>query len=344
MRRSYSLKHRVVVITGASSGIGRATALAFARCGAQVVLAARRQEALEQVAADCRTIGAKALVVPTDVTDSTAMSRLARLAYEAFGDIDVWINNAGTGLLGAFSAADIATHRRVVEINLHGTMNGAAAVLPYFLRQRRGILITNISVGGIAPVPFATAYTASKFGMRGFMASLRQELASYPQIHACSVFPACIDTPGYQHGANVSGSALHPSEPIFSAESVADTFVQLALRPRAEVNVGWTATVAKLGYAAAPVLTEKIMGGSMRRYLEKAAPAPRTAGNLFQPVHEGTGTSGGWGSRRSPGMNLVQTGLLTLAAAALGYAVGNRTHGQRRRAVAQRQQPLALPA
>jgi len=308
-----------VVITGASSGIGRATALAFARHGARVVLAARRVDALEQVAADCRTLGARVLVQPTDVTDATAMAKLARLAYETFGDIDVWINNAGVGLLGAFSAADIATQRRVVEINLHGTMNGAAAVLPYFLRQRRGVLITNISVGGLTPVPFASAYTASKFGMRGFMASLRQELAEYPDVHACSVFPACIDTPGYQHGANVSGVKLRPSQPIFAAEAVAEAFVRLAVRPRAEVTVGWTARLAKIGYGVAPVTTERVMGASLRRYLRNSPPAPRTAGNLWEPVASGIGSSGGWLGENRRQLSGTQAGVMALLAGAVGF-------------------------
>jgi short-subunit dehydrogenase len=295
MRRLASpLKHRLVVITGASSGIGRAAALAFARRGANVVLAARREGSLHELANECRSYGVQTLVVPTDVSDSTAVSRLARLAYEALGDIDVWINNAGVGLLGPFVSADIATQRRVLEINLHGTMHGAAAVLPYFLRQRRGVMITNISVGGLVPVPYAAAYTASKFGIRGFMSSLRQELKNYPNVHLCSVFPACIDTPGYQHGGNVSGSALRPAGPIFSPEAVAEAMVSLSLRPRSEVTVGWTADVAKLAYRAAPVMTEHVMGLAMRRYLQNSPPAPRTAGNLYEPVLTGTGASGGW--------------------------------------------------
>src|SRR3569833_1540428 len=168
------------VVTGASSGIGRATALALARKGANIALAARRAEVLQDLAAECNALGGHAVAVPTDVTDAEAVQRLASEADKAFGGIDVWINNAGTGVFGAFQDADLALHRRTIEVNLLGAMNGSYAALQVFLRRQRGLLIYNISLGGWAPTPFAAAYTASKFGLRGFSACLRQELAAYP--------------------------------------------------------------------------------------------------------------------------------------------------------------------
>lgn len=297
MKITKSFENRVVVITGASSGIGRATAVAFAERSASVVLAARRERALRHVAEECQRAGARTLVVPTDVTDAAAMERLAARAIDAFGEIDVWINNAGVGLFGPFINADVKIHRRVVETNLFGTMNGAAAVLPHFLRQRRGVLITNISIGGWAPVPFASAYTASKFGMRGFLASLRQELSDVPGVRVCGVFPASIDTPGYQHGANVSAANIRPAPPLFPPEAVARTLVALAARPRDEVAVGWPARVAQISYAVAPALTERLAGRVIRRSIEKnrtRSSASPTQGNLFLPVSAGTRASGGW--------------------------------------------------
>jgi short-subunit dehydrogenase len=123
------------------------------------------------------------------VTDAEAVGRLAKKAEESFGGIDVWINNAGTGVFGPYQEVDIALHSRTVEVNLFGPMNGSYAALPIFLRQKRGILINNISLGGWVPTPFAAAYTASKFGLRGFTSSLRQELAAQRDIHVCGVFP-----------------------------------------------------------------------------------------------------------------------------------------------------------
>ena len=205
MQRSQEFRNLSVVITGGSSGIGRATALAFAARGASIVLAARRDDILHEVAKECAALGGMAFVVPTDVTDPNAVISLATQAEQTLGRIDVWINNAGTGVFGPYTAADAALHRRTIEVNLFGSMNGATAVLPIFLRQRRGILINNISLGGWVPTPYAAAYTASKFGLRGFTASLRQELGAHPNIHACAVFPSMVDTPGFLHGANVSG-------------------------------------------------------------------------------------------------------------------------------------------
>jgi hypothetical protein len=121
-----------VVITGASSGIGRATALAFARRGASVALAARRESVLCDVAAECQELGGRALVVPTDVTDKEAVEHLAAKAVEAFGGIDVWINNAGTGVFGPYQEAHFALHRQTIEVNLMGTMHGAFVALPVF--------------------------------------------------------------------------------------------------------------------------------------------------------------------------------------------------------------------
>ncbi|WP_431267448.1 SDR family NAD(P)-dependent oxidoreductase [Dankookia sp. P2] len=179
-----SLNNAVVVITGASSGIGKATALAFARRGARLVLGARRAEPLEATAHECRQLGAAALAVPTDVTDEVAVQALAQAAIDAHGVVDVWFNNVGTGVFGPYWEAPVELQRKVIEANLIGTLHGASAVLPHFLKQRRGVLVNMCSMGGWSPTPFAASYAASKYGIRGFTASLRQE-ADGASRHPC---------------------------------------------------------------------------------------------------------------------------------------------------------------
>ena len=329
--QSQSMRGMRVVITGASSGIGRAAAVAFAGRGASVILAARREPVLQKLARECEELGGRALAVPTDVTDSDAVLQLVNRAQQTFGGIDVWINNAGTGVFGAYQDGDIRLHRRTIEVNLLGTMHGAFAVLPVFLQQRRGVLINNISLGGWAPTPFAASYTASKFGLRGFTASLRQELASYPNIHVCAVFPSMVDTPGFVHGANRSGRKLNPGPMLYQPEDVAEAFMKLAAHPRDEIAVGWPARVGQISYAMAPRPTEYLLGAVFRFLISRAGPEERTEGALLQPLARGTTASGGWLARK----RLPPAGQITRRCVIVGMAglaaVGLSTWRSRRR-------------
>jgi NAD(P)-dependent dehydrogenase (short-subunit alcohol dehydrogenase family) len=201
-----------------------------------------------------------------------------------------------------------------VEVNLLAAMHGAHAVLPIFLRQKKGILINNISIGGWAPAPFAAAYTASKFGLRGFTASLRQELSQHADIHVCAVFPAMLDTPGFAHGANVSGRRIDPGPLLYQSEDVAETFVKLVGRPRDEVAVGWPARAAKVSYGLARGPTERLMAAAFRLLLSRARPAATTTGTVVVPGPAGTTTSGGWLARKRIPQRRTSAGWLLLQA------------------------------
>jgi NAD(P)-dependent dehydrogenase (short-subunit alcohol dehydrogenase family) len=208
----------VVVVTGASSGIGRATGLAFAQRGARVVLAARRAAALEELARECQAAGGQALPVPTDVTDEGAVAELARRPVERFGRIDIWVNNAGVYLLGSLEATPPEAFRRVLETNFFGYVHGARAVLPHFRDQGHGVLINNASVYSHVGAPWLTAYVSSKFAVRGFSEALCQELADLADVHVCTVSPSPIDTPIFASAANYSGRTVKAPPPTYPPE------------------------------------------------------------------------------------------------------------------------------
>ncbi|TMC87436.1 MAG: SDR family NAD(P)-dependent oxidoreductase [Chloroflexi bacterium] len=298
------IQDSVVVITGASSGIGKATALAFAKKGASVVVAARREAPLQD---------------------------LADRALETFGRIDVWVNNHGVTLFARFEEAPMEDYRRVIEVDLLGSIYGARVVLPIFREQGAGTLINQGSMVSKLSEPYVSSYVAAKHGIRGLGMSLRQELAlnGSKQIHVCTVMPATIDTPFFQHAANYLGRAAKAMPPVYPPERVARTIVNLARWPRREVFVGNAARMFWWQYLLAPGLTERMMAvlvDKLHLYQDKMVPP--TSGNLFEPMAEGTSTSGGWrtmsgrnvADRRSkmPGVVLGVAGLVSLLLALLG--------------------------
>ncbi len=292
-----SLLGKTVVITGASSGVGRAVAQEFARKGAKLILAARRRLALDEVVEECKELGATATIaIATDVTDADAVKRLAATAMEFSGSIDIWVNNAGVLAAGSFEETPTEVHDEVIKINLMGYIHGAHAAIPYFKQQQRGILINNISVGGWFSVPYAVGYSASKFGLRGFSEALRGELHKWPNIHVCDIFPAFLDTPGIQHAANYTGRVLKPAPPVYNPQQVARAIVFLAQHPRQSLTIGSVATLLRLAHFLLPTLTLGITARVMETYFKKADFSPFTSGNLFDPVDYGTSIHGGWNS------------------------------------------------
>ena len=309
-----------VVITGASSGIGAATAEAFASAGGRLVLAARNGDALEEVAARCRASGGEVLTVPTDVTVDASVAALASRAREWLGGIDLWFSNVGVGAVGKFQDVPIASHRQVIETNLIGHLNDAYAVLPIFLEQERGIFVNMISIGGFLPAPWAVAYTASKFGLRGMSEALRGEVSAYRQIHICDVYPTFVDTPAIRHAGNHTGGGTSVPPGVLDPRTVAKAVVRLAERPRNTTAVGAPASVMKLAQFLAPNLGATLMNGFMRSYFARAEPAPPTEGNLFTPPADDGVVDGGFrkpGQRRAVGVTaaviLAATGGVLLA-------------------------------
>jgi short-subunit dehydrogenase len=305
-----------VVITGASSGIGAATAIAFARNGARLVLAARGRAGLDDIAHRCREAGGDAQVRVVDVTDAHAVAALAAEAREVLGGIDLWFSCVGVGVVGKYEDVPIADHARVVETNLVSHMNEAHAVLPIFLAQDRGTWVNMISVVGFVATPYAAAYFASKFGLRGFSEALRGEVSKKPHIHICDVYPTFVDTPGIDHAGNYSGAALSLPPGALAPETVAKTVVRLARRPRNTTVVGAPAIALKLGQFAAPNLGAAVMNGFMDVWSSKADPGEDSSGTLYDPPVAASGPDGG---RRRPDQRR-QAGIAAGATAAVGLA------------------------
>ena len=292
-----STEPKRVVITGGSSGIGAATAIAFAEDGARLVLGARNEAGLEDIARRCRDAGGTAQVYVVDVTDAAAVAAFAASAREALGGIDLWFSCVGVGVVGKYEDVPIADHARVIETNLVSHMNDAHAVLPIFLAQDHGTWVNMISVGGLIATPYAAAYSASKFGLRGFSQALRGELSKRPRIHICDVYPTFVDTPGIDHAGNYTGAKLSLPPGALAPDTVAKAVVRLASRPRNTTVVGAPAIALKLGQFAAPNLASAIMNGFMDVWSDRADPGEDTSGALFDPP---AGASGPDGGRRRP--------------------------------------------
>lgn len=329
MNKLQELQGKTIVITGASSGAGRAAALEFAGYQTNLVLAARNQAALEEVKSECEELGAQALVVPTDTSDSKAMIVLANAANDWQGRIDVWLNNAGVLAAGDFDKTPMAVHEQVIKTNLLGYMNGAHAVLPIFKAQGYGTIINNISIGGFLPVPYGAGYTAAKFGLRGWSEALKGELTGFPHISVCDLFPAFLDTPGIQHAGNYTGKVLKPAPPVYDPVRLAQTIVKVAADPRSNTYVGSVSLLLKLSHAIFPELTTKMTGFVMRKYLKTADPITRSDGNVFNTVDYGTSTHGGFGLPGEPGAHRKYLAGVLVTGLALGiYLISKRNDRQ----------------
>ncbi len=316
------LNEFVVVITGAASGIGRATAHEFAQKGARVVVAARNNDALRDVVDECEAFGTQALGVPTDVTNDQAVDALANAAIERFGRIDVWVNAAAVALYSRFEEAPLADYRRVLDTNIMGYVHGARAALRAFRKQGSGVLINISSVESPVPQPYASAYVMSKAANRVLSTSLRQELMleGAKNIHVCAVLPAAIDTPFFQHAANYTGRTIKPPPPVYTAQQVAQTIVRVAQHPKREVSTGSGSVMFRLLSSVAPSLTENIMAREVERLnLDPNTAAPATSGNLWEPMRQHNAVDGGWQgvSDKQRGLALVGLALAAVPAALL---------------------------
>jgi len=229
------LRGAVVAITGASAGIGRACAVAFAREGAHLALCARRTDRLEALASELRGLGSRVWLATVDVASEEQVRAFVKGCVEQLGRLDVLVNNAGYGVRGSVEATPTASYRQLMEVNYLGTVWGCQAALPVMRAQRSGVLINVSSIVGHRSLPGGAAYAATKAAQISLTETLRSELAG-TGVSACSVHPIGTETEFGQVATRESGApGGGPVGPQQKAEDVARAIVRCARRPRPEV-------------------------------------------------------------------------------------------------------------
>ena len=250
---------RVVAITGASAGIGRATAVRLARDGASLAICARRADRLDAAAQEIRAAGGEALAIAADVTRAEEMERFVAAAVERFGRLDVMICNAGFGIAGAIDDISPAQMRELVDINYMGTFHAARAALAVFRRQTAGHIIIVSSIVGRRGVPYMGAYAATKFAQVGLAECLRSEVAGSP-IHVTVVYPVSTDTEFFDVMSRETGTlvtrAHGPRQPV---TIVAGAIARAIDRPVAEVFPHFKSRALVWLNAVAPAFTDRLV-------------------------------------------------------------------------------------
>lgn len=275
-----SIRHKTVVITGASSGVGRAAAEAFAKESCYLILAARGKEALDETVAICESLGASAIAVPTNVSDYREVEQLAEKALETTGSIDFWVNNAGVMATGKYEETPIEVIDQVIKTNLLGYMHGARAVLPIFKKQGHGILINNISIGGWMPAPYGAAYSASKYGIRGMVECLQGEVSDEPDIHIVALYPSIQRSTGNMHSAKYSGLDFKIPPTAADPRKLADEMVAMAKNPKKSKFTDWSSLLMKTAYSLFPKAVINTTSAGLR-LLMKDNSETDTDGNIL---------------------------------------------------------------
>lgn len=276
------LDQQVMVITGASSGIGLATALAAARKGANLVLAARSTETLQEIVDQIRTAGVDAIAVGCDVAEQGDVERVADAAVGRFGRIDTWVNNAGVSIYGRLEEVDEEDSRRLFETNFWGVVHGSLAALPV-LRRNGGALINVGSEVSEAVVPLQGMYSASKHAVKGFTDALRVEVQEVDEapVSITLIQPTAVDTPYPQHARNYMDREPKLPEPMIDPNEVAEAILEAATRPTRDKKVGAMSVVNTMMSKVVPGAGEK---QSAKRVTQQqyAEPPRHPEGVLYQ--------------------------------------------------------------
>ncbi len=272
-RSGRRLKDRVIVVTGASSGVGRAIARISGVQGAKVALIARGLEGLLAAAREVEALGSECLVLPLDVADAEAVERAAAAVVERFGRIDVWVNDAMVSVLAPISDMQAEEFRRVTEVNYLGTVHGTLAALRFMRQQNAGLIVQIGSALSYRSIPLQSAYCASKAAIRGFTDSLRSELLhDKSAVRVTMLQLPAVNTPQFEVLRNKLGVHARPVPPTFQPEVIARAFAYAVLHPSREMWIGFRTMNAIVG--------QRFIAGLLDRYLASMAWDAQTTSTL----------------------------------------------------------------
>lgn len=288
---------RVIVVTGASSGIGRATAMRAADDGDHVVLVARAEVVLEEVAAECRARGAaSALVVPTDVGNDASVADCVAQIQRRHPTIDAVIHSAGVVAYGRTEEVPVEVFDGVLQTNLHGSINIARHVLPIMRAQKSGTIVLIGSVIGHMGVPSMSPYVVSKWGVRALARQLQLENRDLHHVHIAYVSPGGVDTPIYEQAATYDGFVGRPPPPVAGPDKVARIALRRIDHPRKRTQVNLSNYIMQLGFSALPGVFDLLVGPLFRlAAVDRTQPTDPTPGNVLAPNAPGDRLRGGQG-------------------------------------------------
>jgi NAD(P)-dependent dehydrogenase (short-subunit alcohol dehydrogenase family) len=281
------IQDQVVVLMGASSGIGREAAARFAARGAKVVVSARGVDGLESLVREIRAQGGTATAIPADTSDPVAVERVAAGAVAEHGRLDTWIHLAGVGLWATFEDTTVEEFRRVVDVDLMGQVHGAKAALPHLRREGRGALVHVSSIEAKRSFPFHAAYAAAKHGIDGFLEALRVELRyEGVPIAVTQVLPGTIDTPIFDTSRTKIGRKPMGAPPIYAPGTVVDMLLHAAEHGGRDVYAGGAARLMALQQRLSPRVLDALLSTRLgRRGLMTREPKGEDApDNLFAPM------------------------------------------------------------
>lgn len=281
-----SLKGKTVVITGASSGVGRAAAEAFAHEGCNIVIAARGINGINEVVEYCKGLNVLAIGISADMSIAEDVERVAAEALAIDGKIDIWVNNAGVMASGKFEEIPLEIHHQVIKTNLFGYLHGAYNAIKIFKNQNEGILINNVSIGGFMPAPYSSVYSATKYGIRGMMECLQGEISNRKHIHICNLYPQLQNSTGNLHSAKYSGFDMTIPFIASDPRDTAARMVELAKHPKKDMFPDLKAAALTNTYRLFPKLVINAASAALRMKMKLNQNKESNSGNVLTNSQE----------------------------------------------------------